>query len=136
MKRIVILTDDAKTRRTIHTALTAPDCELLDAPSPEGALERLRESSVACLLVDCNFPGTSREMMHLLQYSAALAAVPVVWMSNYGDRDPIARQMELTELTVLQKPFSTLQLLQRMQQCFWIGPCLPGGVPADAIRVA
>lgn len=136
MKRVVILTDDVKTRRTIRVALSNPDCELLECAEPERALDGLRRSGVACLLVDCNLAGVSREMMHLIQYSAGMAGIPVLWMSNYGERDPIARELQVTPLNILTKPFGSLQLLQRIQQCFWIGPCLPADSPAGAISVA
>lgn len=136
VKRIVILTDDAKTKRTIRAALANPDCELLECADPERALDGLSRSGVACLLVDCNVPGVSREMMHLIQYSAGMAAVPVLWMSNYGERDPVARELQVTPLNILAKPFGALQLLQRIQECFWLGPCLPANVPVTAIRLA
>ncbi len=136
MKRIVILTDDARTKRTIRTALDNPDCELLDSQDPVRVLEDLRRGGVSCTLVDCNTAHLSREMAHLIQYSAAISGVPVVWISHYGERDPLVRDLQLGAFSVLSKPFSEVQLLQRVQQCFWIGPCVPTDIPSRAMRLA
>lgn len=88
------------------------------------------------MLVDCSLTGVNREMLHLIQYSAGMASVPIVWLSNYGGRDPLTRELQLSSLNVLHKPFTPLQLLEKIQYSLWLGPCAQVGSSAVVFRSA
>ncbi len=122
MNRIMVLTEDTHAKKMIRAVLENPECEILEPHDAAHALELLRGQTITCMLVDCSLTGVQREMLHLLQYSAGMVSVPVVWISNYGGRDPLLRELQLTPLNVLHKPFTPLQLLEKMQYSLWLGP--------------
>lgn len=126
MQRVIVIAEDSKSKQTVRAVLANPECEILEAAGiPEG-LELMRMTGVACVIVDCGIPELSREMRHLLQYSAGVAGIPVLWVTPYGAREPLVRELGLSRLNLLPKPFTPLQLLERVQQSIWIGPYIPG----------
>ncbi|HEY3930242.1 MAG TPA: response regulator [Candidatus Koribacter sp.] len=132
MQRVVVMAMDAKSRHTVRAVLGNPECEVLEASDLEKGLELMREPDVACVIVDCTIPELSRQMRHLIQYSAGVAGIPVVWITPYGAREPLARELGLSRLNLLPKPFTPLELLERVQQSLWIGPY----VPAPMVRAS
>ncbi len=136
MNRIMVLTEDTQARKMIRAALENPECEILEPQDPAYALELLRNQTITCMLVDCSLTGVHRKMLHLLQYSAGMASVPVLWLSNYGARDPLLRELQLSPLNVLHKPFTPLQLLEKVQYSLWLGPCASTDTSASVFRSA
>ena len=125
MQRVLVITADPNSRITVRAVLGSPDCEILEANDLENGLELMRKPHVACVIVDCGLPELGRQMRHLLQYSAGVARIPVLWITPYGAREPLARELGLSRLNLLPKPFSPLELLERVQQSIWIGPYVP-----------
>ncbi len=129
MQRVVVIAEDSQSIHTVRAVLANPECEVLETDSVPAGLEMLRRPFVACLIVDCGVPELTREMRHLLQYSAGIAGIPVLWITPYGAREPLAHELGLSRLSLLPKPFTPLQLLERVQQSIWIGPYVPGKAP-------
>lgn len=133
MQRVVLITQDKRCLGTVRAVLGNPDCEVVVTAEVAAGLERLREANVRCVIVDCGVEGLTREMRHLLQYSAGVAGVPVLWITPYGARDPMVRELGLSRMNLLPRPFTPLELLERVQESIWIGPYVPGaGGPAQA----
>ena len=135
MQRVVVIAEDRQSIQTVRAVLANPECEILVASSVPSGLELLRKPCVACVIVDCGVAGLTREMRHLLQYSAGVAGMPVLWITPYGAREPLARELGLSRMSLLPKPFTPLQLLERVQQSIWIGPYVPSGLPIQQAPV-
>ncbi len=133
MQRVVVIAEESQPIHTVRAVLANPECEVLVAEDVPGGLELLRNPYVACVIVDCGVQNLTREMRHLLQYSAGVAGVPVLWITPYGAREPLARELGISRLNLLPKPFTPLQLLERVQQSIWIGPYIPGAAPAATL---
>ena len=129
MQRVVMMVLDAQSRHTVRAILGSPECEILEATDLENGLELMRKPDVACVIVDCTLPDLTRQMRHLIQYSAGVAGIPVLWITPYGAREPLARELGLSRLNLLPKPFTPLELLERVQQSIWIGPYIPPPMP-------
>ncbi len=125
VQRVVLIAVDEESKKTVRSVLENPDCRLMEAADVETGLELMRRTGVACVIVDCGVPLLSRQMRHLLQYSAGVAGIPVLWLTPYGAREPLARELGLSRLNLLPKPFTSLELLERVQQSIWIGPYVP-----------
>jgi DNA-binding response OmpR family regulator len=136
MQRVVVIAEDVTSKQTIHAVLANPECEVLEASEVATGLDLMRKPDVGCVIVDCGVPELTRQMRHLLQYSAGVAGIPVLWITPYGAREPLARELGLSRMNLLPKPFTPLQLLERVQQSIWIGPYIPApaGSPAPSLR--
>lgn len=135
MQRVVVIAEDLKSIGTIRAVLANPDCEILETSDVEIGLDMMRKPDVGCVIVDCGVPELTRQMRHLLQYSAGVAGIPVLWISPYGAREPLARELGLSRLNLLPKPFTPLQLLERVQQSIWVGPYIPGLATRPGARI-
>lgn len=135
MQRVVVIAEDASSINTVRAVLTNPDCEVLQTGDTEEGLNLMRKPETACVIVDCGVEDLTRQMRHLLQYSAGIAGIPVLWITPYGAREPLARELGLSRLNLLPKPFTPLQLLERVQQSIWIGPYVPNAAAPAATRV-
>lgn len=125
MQRVVVITEDSKARQAVRAVLGNPDCEVLETNEIEAGLELMRKPDVGCVIIDCGIADMTRQMRHLLQYSAGVAGIPVLWITPYGAREPLARELGLSRLNLLPKPFTPLELMERVQQSIWIGPYVP-----------
>ena len=135
MQRVVVIAEDAHSSNTVRAVLSNPDCEVVEATEVEAGLDLMRKPGTACVIVDCGIADLTRQMRHLLQYSAGVAGIPVLWITPYGAQEPLARELGLSRLNLLPKPFTPLQLLERVQQSIWIGPYVPNAVAAVPVRV-
>ena len=135
MQRVLVMTEDSKSVNAVRAVLGNPDCEVLEASDPVEGLEMVRKPGLGCVIVDCGMQDMTRQMRHLLQYSAGVAGIPVLWITPYGAREPLARELGLSRLNLLPKPFTPLQLLERVQQSIWIGPYVPPQAPPVPARV-
>ena len=130
MQRVVVIAEDRQSIQTVRAVLSNPECEILETPELGVGLEWLRKPDLACVIVDCCVRSINREMRHLLQYSAGVAGVPVLWITPYGAREPLVHELGLSRLNLLPRPFTPLQLLERVQQSMWIGPYVPSASSA------
>lgn len=135
MQRVVVIAEDTQSSNTVRAVLSNPDCEVVEAADVEAGMELMRRPGTACVIVDCGMADLTRQMRHLLQYSAGVAGIPVLWITPYGAREPLARELGLSRLNLLPKPFTPLQLLERVQQSIWIGPYVPSSAAAVPARV-
>lgn len=135
MQRVVVVAKDSKSLGTVRAVLGNPDCEVLETGDIEVGVELLRKPKVGCLIVDCGIDGLTREMRHLLQYSAGMAAIPVLWITPYGAHEPLARELGLSRINLLPRPFTPLELLERVQESIWIGPYVPCVRPPAAMTL-
>ena len=129
MQRVLIISEDRQSIQTVRAVLANPECEVLVTGDLRIGLEWLQKPELACVIVDCWLRSMSREMRHLLQYSAGVAGIPVLWITPFGAREPLVHELGLSRLNLLPRPFSPLQLLERVQQSLWIGPYVPSAAP-------
>jgi DNA-binding NtrC family response regulator len=135
MQRVVLIAEDRKSELTVRAVLGNPDCEVLSTKEIEVGLELMRKPKIGCLIVDCGIDGLTRQMRHLLQYSAGVAGIPVLWITPYGAQEPLAREMGLSRLNLLPKPFTPLELLERVQESIWIGPYVPAPMAGSGMTL-
>lgn len=135
MQRVLVISDDEHSKAMVRAVLANPDCQVLEASDLTTGLEWMRRPEIGCVILDCGTPDLTRQMRHLIQYSAGVAGIPVLWITPYGAREPLARELGLSRLNLLPKPFTPLQLLERVQQSIWIGPYIPQTAKSGAATV-
>jgi CheY-like chemotaxis protein/CHASE3 domain sensor protein len=94
-RRLLVVEDDAASRKAIRTALRAHHVEVDEAGSAEDALPKIADADYDCIVLDLGLPGMSGlELME--QLSAAPEAMPPVVVYSGRDLDP-------QELLILHK---------------------------------
>ena len=111
--RILTVDDDPHTLRNVRDALTAAGYEAIgtaDAEQLESLIKRHRPHLV---LLDLMLPGA--DGISLMESVTGLANVPVIFLSAYGRDQVIARALQSGAVDYVVKPFSTTELVARIQ---------------------
>ncbi|EIL93345.1 response regulator [Rhodanobacter spathiphylli] len=114
-RRLLVVEDDAASRKAIRTALRGHHVELDEADSAEDALPKIAEVSYDCIVLDLGLPGMSGlELMEHL--SDRPEAMPPVVVYSGRELDP-AEQLKLrryADAIVLKGARSSERLLQEV----------------------
>ena len=93
---ILVVDDDADSRRILDEYLSWTGYEVWTAENAEKALRLMRERCPAAVVVDVRMPRMSGvELVRIVRADAELRRVPVVAVSAYADSDPdLERELE------------------------------------------
>lgn len=110
---ICIVDDDAQTRRFLVEVLASIGLVGEEYSSGEDFMRRWRPERTGCVLLDIRMPRITGPEIHdwLRERNPA---VPVIFLSGYADVPTAVRAMRFGALDVLEKPFNTQQLLERV----------------------
>jgi two-component system phosphate regulon response regulator PhoB len=115
--RILIADDEPNLRLLIQTTLEAPDSTLYLAASGSAALEEARRHSPHLILLDWMMPELSGiEVLRELRRDRALQQTPVIMLTAKGQDHDRKLALELGANAFLVKPFSPLELLQKVHE--------------------
>jgi len=125
--RILTVDDDPHTLRTVREALTAAGYEVVGAADPEQLVPLIKKHEPHLVLLDLMLPGA--DGIGLMESVRELANIPVIFLSAYGRDQVIARALESGAVDFVVKPFSTTELVARVQAALrrragpaWAGP--------------
>ena len=111
--RVLAVDDDPQALRYLRDTLAGAGYEALVAGEPEEALRLARRERPHLALLDLVLAGA--DGLELMQSILALANVPVIFLSGYGQDRVIAQAFELGAEDYIVKPFSPTELVARIQ---------------------
>ncbi|MDE0357251.1 MAG: response regulator [Gammaproteobacteria bacterium] len=112
-QRIVVLDDDWQTLRDVRDALADAGYAPLVTSDPDRLAGIVRAERPSLVLLDLMLPGV--DGIELMGRVPALAELPVIFISGYGRDETIARALESGAADYIVKPFSSTELVARVQ---------------------
>ncbi len=114
-RRVLLVDDDAALRRLVGTTLGTQHFELLQATDGEEALRIARQQHPELVLLDVNMPKLDGfEVCRRLKSEAETSTIKVVMLSARGTDIDRARGREAGADDYFVKPFSPIQLLNKV----------------------
>jgi len=117
MKTILLADDEPQLRKLVRTTLDDPAYRILEASNGIEALELARQALPELIVLDWMMPGMSGvEVLRALRQNLATAHIPVIMLTA---REPETDQEPggaLHTYAYLIKPFSPLELLDKVQE--------------------
>ncbi len=116
MNTILIADDEDSLRLLIRTTLDGPEYTLLEAPDGITALELARRQLPDLIVLDWMMPGKSGlEVVKELRADARTAHIAILMLTAMGQEQDRKQGMAAGVQAFLVKPFSPLELLERVQ---------------------
>jgi two-component system phosphate regulon response regulator PhoB len=115
--RILIADDEPNLRLLIQTTLEAPDTTLYLAATGAAALDEARRCSPDLILLDWMMPEVSGiDVLRELRRDSGLPRIPVIMLTAKGQEPDRQTALDAGADAFLVKPFSPLELLQKVQE--------------------
>lgn len=116
--RTVLLADDEPSLRTlVHATLEDAEYRILEVADGISALEVARRERPDLLVLDWMMPGVSGiEVVKTLRQDPSTAGIPIVMLTAKGQAVDRDQAIALGVFAYLVKPFSPLELLQKVQE--------------------
>jgi RNA polymerase sigma factor (sigma-70 family) len=109
-RRIFVVDDEPAVLSTLERMLRASGYEVSTFSSPSAFLDRAPHEGVGCVLMDLSMPEMSGLDVQDAMHRKGIA-LPVIFLSAYGDVPSTARAMREGALDFLEKPVQETQLL-------------------------
>jgi signal transduction histidine kinase len=117
MKKILLADDEANLRMLARITLDDPAYRILEAEDGLVALTLARSEQPDLLVLDWMMPGlTGIEVARLLRQDPTTAHIPVIMLTAKGQEADRAQGRDIGVHAHLVKPFSPLELLQKIQE--------------------
>lgn len=117
MKTILIADDEESLRVLIQTTLESSDLRILQAADGNAALELARAEHPDLIVLDWMMPGkTGIEVAEALRRDPATAGIPILMLTAMAQEKDRKQGLALGVEGYLIKPFSPLELLQRVHE--------------------
>jgi DNA-binding response OmpR family regulator len=117
MKTILLVDDEAPVWLLVRTTLANPRCHILEAADGSAALHLAHQESPNLLILDWRMPGLSGiEVAQSLRQDPATAHMPIIMLTAQGQETDKAQGRALGVHAYLVKPFSPLELLEKVQE--------------------
>jgi DNA-binding response OmpR family regulator len=114
-RRVLLADDDPSLLRLISTTLGSDDFDLLQAGDGQEALELARREHPDLILLDINMPRLDGfEVCQALKSDPEMNSIKVVMLSARGSDKDRARGRECGADDYFVKPFSPIQLLNKV----------------------
>lgn len=117
VKTILIADDEEDLRFLVETTLEDPRHRVISAANGTIALERIQQIHPDLVVLDWMMPGlTGFEIIKKLREDPVTAAIPVVLLTANDCPEDQARAQTLGIVAYIVKPFSPLELLQKVRE--------------------
>jgi len=118
MAKILIVEDDKFLRELIARKLTAENYQISEAIDGEEGLKKIKEEKPDLVLLDLILPGIDGfEVLSRLKEDPSLASIPVIILSNLGQREDVERGMKLGAVDYLVKAhFTPNEIIEKVKQ--------------------
>jgi DNA-binding response OmpR family regulator len=108
MATILIVEDDKFLRELIVRKLSQEDFKIIEAVDGEEGLKKVKEESPDLVLLDLILPGIDGfEVLSKIKEDSSLASIPVIILSNLGQREDVEKGMQLGAVDYLVKAHFT-----------------------------
>ena len=111
--RVLVVDDDPQTLRYVREALVGGGYVPVATGDPHELPDLLRTHRPGLVLLDLLLPGT--DGIELLEGTAELAELPVIFISAYGRDETIAKALDAGAADYIVKPFSPTELTARVR---------------------
>ncbi len=116
MKTILLADDEAHLRLLVYTTLADPTYRILEATDGHQALAMVRAEPPDLLVLDWMMPGLSGiAVAQALRQDSATAHIPIIMLTAKSQAGDQAQGHALDLQAYLIKPFSPLELLEKVQ---------------------
>ena len=116
-KKILIIDDEEVLRRIMRTMLERRPFEVIEAASGVEGFDLAKKLRPDLILLDWNMPGMNgAEVLRSLRAEALTANIPVILLTGTDPQDLEAQGSELAACDYVLKPFSVLQLLEKVEK--------------------
>jgi DNA-binding response OmpR family regulator len=107
-KKILIIEDDKFLRELIAQKLLKEDFEVSEAIDGEEGLKKVKEEKPDLILLDLILPGIDGfEALARMKEDPALSSIPVIILSNLGQKEDVERGLKLGAVDYLIKAHFT-----------------------------
>lgn len=107
-KTILIIEDDKFLRELITQKLLKEDFEVSEAIDGEEGIKKIKEEKADLILLDLILPGIDGfEVLSRMKEDPALASIPVIILSNLGQKEDVERGLKLGAVDYLIKAHFT-----------------------------
>jgi len=108
MKKILIIEDDKFLRELIVQKLLKEGFEISEAIDGEEGIKKIKEEKPDLILLDLILPGIDGfEVLSRAKKDPSLASIPVIILSNLGQKDDVERGLKLGAVDYLIKAHFT-----------------------------
>ena len=108
---LLVVDDEAVTRRVVAYAMRALNVEVVDAPDAATALQLAETRDINLMLVDINLPDMDGiALISRLRSISRLDDTPIIAFTARNNPDDEMRASEVGAIGFLYKPFSTQEL--------------------------
>ena len=116
MKTILLADDEEYLRLLVHTTLDDPAYRILEATDGHQALAMAQTEHPDLLVLDRMMPGLSGlAVAQALRQDPATIHIPIIMLTAKGQDSERAQEHALGLQAYLVKPFSPLELLEKVQ---------------------
>jgi FixJ family two-component response regulator len=112
---VFVVDDDAVMRESLENLLRSVGLRVAAFASAQEFLRSPRPEVPGCLVLDVRLPGLSGLDLQQ-QLVAGDLALPIIFITGYGDIPMTVQAMQAGAVTVLSKPFREQELLDAIQQ--------------------
>jgi len=96
MKKILIVEDDKFLRELISRKLITENFEVVEAVDGEEGIRKAKEEGPDLILLDLILPGTDGfEVLATIKNNSSLSAIPVIILSNLGQKEDIEKGLKM-----------------------------------------
>ncbi len=107
-KKILIIEDDKFLRQLIARKLTAENYEIAEAVDGEEGIKKVQEEKPNLVLLDLILPGIDGfEVLSRMKKDETIASIPVIILSNLGQKEDIEKGFNLGAADYLIKAHFT-----------------------------
>lgn len=108
MKKILIVEDDKFLRELISQKLIREDYDIIEAVDGEKGLKAIKEEKPDLVLLDLILPGIDGfEVLTKAKEDPAMKDIPIIILSNLGQKDDIERGLKIGAIDYLIKAHFT-----------------------------
>ncbi|MBV0933679.1 response regulator transcription factor [Marinobacterium weihaiense] len=123
MPHVLVVDDEPNILLSLEFLMQQAGFSVATAPDAEQALALINQHCPDLLLLDISLPGMSGfDLLERLRADAATRQLPVVMLTAHGRDVEKEKGMALGASDYVTKPFSTRELVSRVQQLLGDGP--------------
>ncbi len=117
MQKILIVEDDKFLRELITRKLTQENFTISEAVDGEEGLKKIKEEKPDLVLLDLILPGIDGfEVLAKVKDDPALAPIPVIILSNLGQREDVEKGLKLGAVDYLVKAhFTPNEIIEKVK---------------------
>lgn len=117
-QKILIIEDDKFLRQLVSRKLSKQDFEIAEAVDGESGLEKVKKEDPDLVLLDLILPGMDGfEVLSEIEEDPELSSIPVVILSNLGQKDEIEKGLQMGAEDYLVKAHFTLgEIVEKIKE--------------------